>query len=319
MNPRDRDGSAPLDAADRDAGGVDAGAGDVCDPPCSGINVCRGGTCVPVGEDRDMDGVDASVDCNDDDASVGSTGERACSSACGTGVERCVDGVWMTCSAPVSCDCVEGSAPRTLDCGMCGQQRQVCTAGAWVDDGVCTSAGVCSPGEIGMGAPCGNCGRQERRCGADCQWSPFVCVDEGECAAGAVENDSRICTPSCGGTESRSRTCGSTCTWGAYSAFAGCVACGPTCGDGLCETGETCSTCADCQNGHLGAGDDGDPCSAAAEGAWRCVTRTSGGTVSQVCRSGAWVSFNLSPRDCSACVCGFSLACCQAGSPSGGC
>jgi len=284
-----------------------------------GVEICRAGACVPIGEDADMDGVDAAVDCNDNDASVGSSYERECSSSCGTGVERCADGTWTTCTAPLTCDCGAGSAPRMLDCGMCGQQRQVCTDGAWVDDGACTSAGVCSPGEIGMGASCGNCGRQERRCGSDCQWTPYLCVDEGECAAGAVENDSRACTPACGGTESRSRTCTSTCSWGSYGDFAGCVACGDVCGDSTCDASETCESCSDCQNDHLGMGDNGDSCAGVPSETWRCVTRSSGGLVSQVCRGGMWVSFNLSPRDCNACVCGFTLACCQAGSPSSGC
>ena len=170
-----------------------------------------------------------------------------------------------------------------------------------------------------MGSTCGMCGREERRCGADCRWGGFSCVNEGTCAPGAVDTDSRTCTPACGGTESRTRTCGSTCEWGAYSGFTGCSSCGPVCGDGVCASGETCSSCADCQNDHLGSGDDGDPCPGVPAETWRCVTRSAGQPVSQVCRGGSWVSFHLFPRDCGACVCGFTTACCQAGVTGSGC
>lgn len=318
--PRDPDGGL-MDAGGGglDAGDVDAGMATACEPPCRGTDVCRAGRCVPTGTDVDGDGVDASVDCNDSDPAVGSTAERGCSSSCGEGVERCVDGVWQTCTAPLTCDCVDGSTPRMLDCGMCGQQRQICMGGAWVDDGTCAGSGPCSPGDVDMGSTCGNCGRQERHCGTDCQWGAWACVDEGECMAGATDTDSRTCTPSCGGTERRTRTCSSSCTWGAWSGFTGCVACGPVCGNGTCESGETCSSCADCRYGHLGTGDNGDSCAGVPAETWRCVTRSSGGMVSQVCRGGVWISFNLSPRDCSGCVCSFSLACCQTGSTSGGC
>lgn len=313
--PRDPDGGR-MDAGgggDVDAGDVDSGAAPACDPPCTGTDVCRAGACVAAGEDRDRDGVASAIDCNDDDASVGSTDERGCSSACGAGVERCVDGDWQTCTAPLTCECVEGSAPRELDCGMCGTQRQVCAGGAWADEGGCTGEGPCAPGDIDMGGLCGNCGRQERRCQADCTWGAFTCVDEGECMAGAVDSESRGCTGGCGGNETRSRTCNSSCVWGAFGPYAGCPTCGPVCGDSTCEGGETCESCADCRYGHLGTGNNGDPCPGVPAETWRCVTRSDGLRVSQVCRGGMWVSFHLTPRDCNACRCSYSLSCCQAG------
>ena len=298
--PRDRDGSAPMDgAAPTDAGGRDA-------------------TLVP-GADMDGDGVPSESDCNDLDPAVGSMSERGCSSSCGTGVERCTGGRWETCTAPLTCECVDGSAPRTLDCERCGTQRQVCTGGTWVNEGGCMGQGPCSLGDIDMGPICGRCGREERRCQSDCTFGPSACLGEGVCTAGATDTETRSCSMGCGGTETRTRTCDSACAWGAFSGWSGCPMCGPVCGNAMCETGETCMSCADCQNGHLGAGDNGDPCPGSAEGLWRCVTRSSGGRVSQVCRMGMWVSFNLTPRDCNACVCTFSVACCQAGSTSGGC
>ena len=239
-----------------------------------------------------------------------------------------MDGDWELCNAPATCDCTEGTPPRELDCGMCGRQRQICSGGAWVDDGACMTAGECSPGDVDMGPLCGNCGRQERRCGMDCRWGAWSCVDEGECAAGATQTDTRSCTTTCGGTQSRTRTCTSMCRWGDYGPFTACPTCGPVCGNGTCESGETCASCADCRNGHLGTGNNGDSCAGVPDGTWRCVTRSSDGNrVSQVCRNDpsrcspapCWINFNLTPRDCPSCVCSFSTACCQTGSTSSGC
>ena len=69
----------------------------------------------------------------------------------------------------------------------------------------------------------------------------------------------------------------------------------------------------------MGTGSGGSSCAGVPDGQWRCVTQSGLGMVSQVCRSGSWVNFNLNPMNCSACVCAFSTACCQPGSPSTGC
>lgn len=295
VTPRDRDGSVRMDGSRTDAG-------------------------MTSGTDVDGDGVPAEIDCNDTDPAIGSTTERGCSSRCGEGVERCADGRWETCTAPLTCDCADGSPPRTLDCERCGTQSQVCTGGAWVNDGTCMGQGPCTPADIDMGALCGMCGRQERRCQADCTWGPWACVAEGECTAAAIETGTRACTTGCGGNETRTRTCSGACMWGAWSGWSGgCPTCGPVCGNAMCEMGETCASCADCRYGHLGTGNGGDPCTGVPTETWRCVTRSDGNRVSQVCRSGSWLNFNLTPRDCNGCVCSFSAACCQVGSPSGGC
>jgi len=320
VNPRDRDASAPPPRIDATIPVDDAGEPPTaCDPPCVGDTVCRAGACEPAGMDGDGDGVDVTLDCDDSDPTIGRTADRDCSSMCGTGVERCTDGEWETCTAPTTCDCEAGAPPRMLDCGMCGTQRQVCSDGAWVDDGACMGEGPCGPGDVDMGSTCGRCGREERRCNADCTWGAWTCVDEGACMAGETDTETRSCSTSCGGTETRSRTCSGSCTWGGFGAWSGCPSCGPVCGDGTCESGETCSSCADCRADHLGSGDHGDSCAGVPENQWRCVTRSDGFRVSQVCRSGAWVNFNLTPRDCNACVCSFSLSCCQAGSTTPGC
>lgn len=294
-----------------DAGAVDAGPA-TCSPPCAATETCGAdGICVSAAADGDGDGVPTATDCDDADVSVGATAERTCSSGCGDGLERCADGVWAACDAPLSCDCAPGSAPRDLACGRCGTQRQVCADGTWTNEGGCSGEGVCNPDALGAGGGCGMCGTQERRCLVDCTWGAYTCVGEGACTAGAPQTETRSCA--CGADETRTRTCTSSCGWGAWSAWSGCSSCGPVCGNAMCETGESCASCSDCQNGHLGTGNNGDPCTGVPAETWRCVTRSGGDPVSQVCRGGIWVNYHLFPRDCAACVCSYTLACCQAG------
>ncbi|MFK7984577.1 MAG: hypothetical protein AB8I08_00985 [Sandaracinaceae bacterium] len=313
VDPRDDDGGRRIDA------GMSSG----CTPPCPSGQSCRFAVCVSDTEDADNDGVPATTDCDDNDMSVGSTAQRACTGTCGDGVERCTDGVWEACTAPSSCDCTPGSPARLLDCGTCGTQRQACVDGAWLDDGPCMEAGTCTPGMSEDGPACGCGGLQRRTCRTDCSWGGFECVGGGgDCTEGMVDTESRSCS-SGSGSETRSRTCGSSCSWGAFTDWVGCPT-GPMCGNGTCESGEMCSSCADCQFGHMGTAPDvsgGDSCSGVPTEQWRCVTSDRlGTTVSQVCRGGVWVNFNTSPMNCNTCVCDFTAAaCCQAGSPSTSC
>lgn len=173
-------------------------------------------------DDVDMDGVTSEVDCDDSSASVGRMAERPCSSACADGVERCTDGTWAACTAPTSCDCTDGVAPRTVPCMHCGTQRQVCDGGVWRDEGTCVGGGPCSMGEVQMGGMCGRCGTQARTCDITCNWGAWACTEEGECAVGAMETESGSCGACGTGTNSRSRTCGATCSWGAWGAFGTC-------------------------------------------------------------------------------------------------
>lgn len=290
---------------------IDAqGPTEGCDPPCNGAQVCQGGVCVSAAGDADMDGVPSELDCDDLDPAVGQVAERPCSSACGDGVESCMDGRWAACTAPSTCECAAGSPPRELACERCGVQRQVCVEGMWMNDGGCMGMGACAPGTVESGGSCGMCGTQERRCGVDCAWQPMACLGEGECRAGEVQTESRMCPGGCD-TQTRRRECDSGCGWGAWSAWSACATCGPVCGNGMCEAGETCSACADCQYGHQGTGTGGTSCAGVPAEHWRCVTQPGLGVVSQVCRDGAWLNFNLNPRDCAACVCTFSTACRQ--------
>ena len=226
-------GTSNIDAGRHPDGGLDGQAGDLgaCDPSCGSGNVCIGGRCVPTASDGDHDGVPTAADCDDTNAGIGGIAERACSSACGPGVEQCMDGLWMPCSAPAACDCHDGDAPRMLACGNCGMQTQVCTAGRWVNSGACTGERDCMPGSMDVGAACGMCGHQVRTCQLDCTWGASSCGGGGECAAGAMDSASRACG-TCG-TQTQTRTCDTTCHWGAYTDWSGCA------GEGTCTPGTT--------------------------------------------------------------------------------
>jgi hypothetical protein len=318
VNPRGRDGAA----------GIDGGATTGCTPACGAGEVCVDGRCVTQTTDLDEDGTPAATDCDDSDPEVGRQAQRLCTSRCGEGLIECTDGVWTECDAPTECACAIGDPPRDVPCGRCGTQRQVCTGGAWVDEGTCTGEGVCMPDAIETRtAPCGACGEgtqvETRRCSASCgwgEWTSGTCMTSATCSPGATDREERACGTTCGGTQSRTRTCSSsTCTWGTWSGWSACPTC-PTCGDGVCGGTETCSTCSDCQYGHLGTGENGDSCAGVPAETWRCVYNARlGGNVSQFCRGGVWTNYNFNPRSCSTCVCSFSLACCQVGSTSTGC
>lgn len=233
--PSGRDGGTRLEA--------DGSTFDQCVPACASGVECVDGVCVS-GVDLDDDGVDAGVDCDDTDASVGSTGSRECTSACGTGVERCVAGSWSSCSAPEDCDCTPSSPPRTVGCGNCGRQQQVCDSGVWTNVGDCSSEGVCLPTTVERETEsCGACGlgrrERSRSCNESCvwtDWAPFgACTMEGssECMDGEVQTEERACGNCNFGRQSRTRTCSASCSWGPWSDFSACS------GGGMCAPGET--------------------------------------------------------------------------------
>jgi hypothetical protein len=267
VNNRGTDGGG-TDGARSDGGGSDGGA---CTPACLANEVCSGGVCVPSGTDLDHDGVDASVDCDDMSATVGRMAERTCSSSCGTGVERCTDGVWAACTAPTTCNCTPGEPPRMIPCAMCGMQMQVCDGGLWRDSGTCTGTGVCSMGTMDVGGTCGNCGHQSRTCQADCTWGAWACAGEGVCVAGTTDMGSQMCGTCGTGTQTRTRTCDTaTCQWSAWTDWSTCAGGG----SGVCTPGQTDT--------------DTQPCGRCNSGTH---TRTRTCDVASGCNWGAWGAF----------------------------
>jgi hypothetical protein len=201
---------------------------------------------------------------------------------------------------------------------MCGFEGLECGPDCRFRSVGCTDEGECAAGGTQTGVEaCGSCseGTQTvaRTCSGTCAWGDWsstgACVTGATCTPGTTDSESRSCTTS--GTESRTRPCdAASCTWGSWGSWAGCPA--SSCPDGTCDAGESCSSCADCQAGHgTGTvGNNGDSCAGVPAEQWRCVTIGSFGSPgSQVCRSGAWVTFHLNPSNCGGCVCGYSSAC----------
>lgn len=199
--------SGAMDSGFVDTGVHDVGStGDVGALPDMGVAVDSGGT----PGDRDGDGVATAMDCDDLNPYFSATGSRPCTSTCGTtGAERCADGVWFACDAPV-CTCETPGATRTAACGMCGRQQQRCgDAARWEATGPCVGEmGVCLPGQ--RETPSGpRCSIERRECTAMCQWrGGLPVVPPGECEAGVTVEDDLYCTH-------RMRDCNSDCTWGA--------------------------------------------------------------------------------------------------------
>jgi hypothetical protein len=164
-------------------------------------------------------------------------------------------------------------------------------------DGATADAGPRdAPPPVDLGA--GDTGGAEAGCTPQC--SGKLCGAANGCG-GTCQPGSGCCTPACASVRcGEGDGCGGTCQPGS-----GC--CSPQCDGPVCGGHDGCGgTC---------HGDSGDACTAAPE-TWRCVwidQYSSWG--SQVCRSGKWLTYSLSPRTCSACCGSFSPDCC----PSGGC
>jgi hypothetical protein len=127
----------------RDAGPGEpctGGETDVCDTPCGtvGLRVCTGGTfgpCAPPAED--CNGAD-----DDCDGEVDEVTERACSSECGGGSERCESGSWTGCTPVMpreeECDGTDNDCDSMIDESLtrpcttvCGAGTESCVGGTW--------------------------------------------------------------------------------------------------------------------------------------------------------------------------------------------
>lgn len=217
----------PVDAS----AGMDARTGDddasIGCGSCADGQSCIDGRCV---RDADGDGVPADRDCDDDDPTVGSTAQRACLSDCGSGLERCEEGVWGQCDAPTDCDCENPGDQRTVSCPMCGTQTQLCVDGRWVNEGECIGVGECAAGDTEMvEEPCGLCGEgkqlRSRTCDSSCQWGEWSDVGEctgatAVCLPGTEDVETRICCRD--GVKTRTRICTDACTFGDWSEWSEC-------------------------------------------------------------------------------------------------
>ncbi|MBX3275355.1 MAG: hypothetical protein KF729_34130 [Sandaracinaceae bacterium] len=256
-DPRGRDGGARMDAAVTDGGDVDGGAARDGGPPgadgggctedarCTtscgtvGTAPCRAGAlgpCEPPAET--CNGADDDCDGETDE----DVADRTCSTECGGGVSRCVDGSFTGCS---------GATPRVEECNgadddcdgavdedlervcstICGTGMETCAAGAW---GGCT-ARTPRPEECngvdddcngtpddGLSRPCSTaCGSGTETCAAG-GWGtcsarapqPEQCNDVDDDCNGMVDDGlTRACSTACGsGTERCTRGAWTGCT-----------------------------------------------------------------------------------------------------------
>ena len=151
--------------------------------------------------DMDGDGIVATLDCDDGDATVGGSLSRPCATFCGAGTETCTDAVWAECDAGTDCACDTEGAMRTVDCARCGTQAQMCTAGIWIDTSTCVAQGDCEAGEVETEIQM-FCGERQRVCQSSCAWTDWTqLVEMGSCNPG-----DRFC----GGSN---RACAADCMW----------------------------------------------------------------------------------------------------------
>ena len=72
--------------------------------------------------------------------------------------------------------CTSG-AMRTVACGNCGVETDVCGSSCQWTAGTCTDQGACTPGST-RSSPCGSCGgARTDTCSTSCQWTAGACND----------------------------------------------------------------------------------------------------------------------------------------------
>ncbi len=234
-------------------------------------------------------------------------------------------------SCPVTCG--DGTCEASEDCSTCAQDCGACTVcGDTICNGTescstcsqdCGACAVCGDGTCDWTETCGSCSQD---CGA--------CVCHDVCVVGAAMD------PSCGTCEGQVCAIDSFCCQQSWDVT--CVseaesicgqACPVACGNGVCEAGEDCSTCAQdcgacavCGDGTCNLGED---CSTCAQDCGACAVCGDGtcdwpencSTCSQdcgacpTCGDGAcdWnETCGTCAQDCGACACHDK---CEAGGP----
>lgn len=137
---------------------------------------CTGeGTCVPGSITRSSEG-----------CSMGQTRELTCTEACT--YEPSSSCTMDACATP-------GSLER-VPCGsMCGTVERFCNASRVWEYGTCEGAGVCVPGTT-RNDTCGMCGEQRMLCTDRCAWiTSGTCTAEGTCVPGTTTRTSAGCPP----------------------------------------------------------------------------------------------------------------------------
>ena len=166
-------------------------------------------------------------DCND---LIDDNLQRACSNACGNGMEECVEGTWENCSAPTSCECHQGEVDES-PCGDCGTKSRECeSSGNWGPYSSCVDPGHECPvygnkscldqKQIELCSDTDNNGcfelvdAEQCRTGAICQLGACVegCVDNNDCLSNhECVNSACVCLPDCANKDCGDNGCGGSC------------------------------------------------------------------------------------------------------------
>ena len=246
-------------------GGAGAGCVALCGVGggCTNDGDCASGTCdastatcaAQTCGDGLHNGDETDVDCGGPSCGTACDAGLACGSSSDCTSRVCDGGV---CVPPSCSDGVRNGGEAGVDCGaVCGDS--LCTHGSACGSGGDCASGVCSGGFCA--APtCGdavhNGDETDVDCGGSCGGkcaSGGGCSSGGDCAGGVCDDGAGVCAaPSCGDAVCNG---GETCVTCATD----CGSCPPTCGDGTCDGGvETCDSCpSDCVDGCDSSGGGG--------------------------------------------------------------
>jgi hypothetical protein len=242
--------------------------------------------------------------------------------------DKCVAGA---CSgSPITCD-DDNSCTQDL-CAAGGCLFTPLSGGACEDGDPCTAGDSCVAGTcVGGGDICPSCGNGVCAAGEDCLTCPQDCgwcVGPGECCAahtGPACDDLQVLLCVC---PSQPSCCLSSWTQACVNlAKNPCgLSCGSTCGDGACDEGEDCASCAqdcggcqsNCCNAKSGPGCDDDPCEDAVcdidpfccNGQWDGQCAVQAGQHCDVCGGGV---------ECGDGICDFGEDCQSCSADCGGC